>query len=436
MPERANRQARHVVGVDLGGTKILAAVVDAKGRIISRAKQRTPADRPVTEVITRIADTVRVAVTEAGLLVQDIAAVGIAAPGVLDAEAGVVRFAPNLHWRDVPLSAALRQQLGVPVYLENDVNMGTLAEHALGAGRGAKDAIGIFVGTGIGGGIILNGKLHRGRNGSAGEIGHMVIKMGGPRCGCGRRGCLEALASRTAIVRDIQKAIDKGTKSIVPELVKGDMSRLTSGVLAKAVARGDKLTISVLKQAMKSLGIAVGGVVNLLGPEMVILGGGVIEALDDTWLDRVRKTARKYAMPNAMEGVKIVRAQLGDDAVVLGAAVMARQMLAEAPPRRLAAIDIGANSVQLLVGAIRNGQIEQILRDEERITLLGEGESRSGMLTQEAMERTLAAISEFALEASRDGVERVAAFASSALQSAKSGVELVAHVQEEGKRRR
>ncbi len=427
---RSSSEARHVVGVDLGGTKILAAVVDAEGKILSRAKVRTQAHRQAETVIARIADAARSAVEEAGLTLRDIGAVGVAAPGVLDAQAGVVRFAPNLRWRDVPLAAALRQRLGVPVYLENDVNMGTLAEHALGAGRGARDVVGIFVGTGIGGGIIINGHLHRGRNGSAGEVGHMVIRIGGPRCGCGRRGCLEALASRTAIVRDLREAIEGGEKSILPDLAKGDLSRVTSGVLAKAVARGDKLTISVLKRAMKSLGIGVANIVNLLGPEVIILGGGVIEALDDKWLDRVRKVAQKYAMPNAMEGVKIVRAQLGDDAVVLGAAVLARQMMVEAPPRRLAVIDVGTNSVQLLAAALRDGRIERVIKDEERITLLGEGVGQSGRLAPAAIERTLAAISEFALESSRDGIERLVAFTSSAVRAAENGAEFVARVQE------
>ncbi len=430
-PERTNQEARHVVGVDLGGTKILAAVVDPEGHILSRAKMRTQAHRPAAEVIARIAEAVRRAVADAELTLQDIGAVGVAAPGVLDAQAGVVRFAPNLHWHDVPLSAALRQQLGVPVYLENDVNMGTLAEHTLGAGRGAKDLVGIFVGTGIGGGIILDGRLHRGRNGSAGEVGHMVVQIGGPRCGCGRRGCLEAVASRTAIVRDLTEAIEDGAKSVLPELVKGDLSRITSGVLAKAVARGDKLTISVLKRATKGLGIGIAGIVNFLGPEMIILGGGVIEALDDSWLDRVRKVAHKYAMPNAMEGVKIVRAQLGDDAVVLGAAVLARQMQMEAPPRRLAVMDIGGNSVQLLAASVRDGRIDQVLKDEERITLLGEGIEQTGALSPAAMERTLAAVSEFALEAARDGIERLVAFADSTVRSAENGAEFVTRIREE-----
>ncbi len=430
-PEPTSRAAHHVVGVDLGGTKILAAVVDSDGHIVSRAKARTQPERPVTEIIATIADTVRAAVAKASLQMQDIGAVGITAPGVLDAQAGVVRFAPNLHWRDVPLAAALRQQLGLPIYLENDVNMGTLAEHTLGAGRGARDVVGIFVGTGIGGGIILNGRLHTGYNGSAGEIGHMVIRMGGPRCGCGRRGCLEALASRTAIVRELTAAIEGGAKSVLPELVKGDLNRLTSGALAKAVAQGDKLAISVLKRATKSLGIGVANVVNLLGPEMVILGGGVMEALDDRWIERVRQVARKHALPNAMEGVKIVRAQLGDDAVALGAAVLARQRLVEAPPRRLAVMDIGVNSVNLLTATLRNGQIEQVIRDEERITLLGEGVSQSGALSPAAVERTLAAISELTREAARDGIERLVAFVTSAVRNAENGEAFVARARQE-----
>ncbi len=427
----ADHAGAYMVGIDLGGTKILAGVVDAEGRILARAKLRTQADRPAAEVIASIGEAVRSAVAQAGLSMEQISAIGVAAPGVLDAAAGVVRFAPNLRWRDVPLAAALRKDLGVPVYLENDVNMGTLAEHVLGAGRGARDVVGIFVGTGIGGGIILNGRLHRGRNGSAGEVGHMTVKMGGPRCGCGRRGCLEAVASRTAIVRDLRAAIDAGAASVLPKLVKGDLDRLTSGALAEAVRRGDKLTIKVLKRATKSLGIGVGSIVNFLGPEMVILGGGVIEALDDAWLERVRRVAHLYAIGNAMEGVKIVRAQLGDDAVMLGAAVLAQQMLVEAPPNRLAVIDIGTNSVEMLAAAVRNGRLEQVLRDEERITLLGEGFEQTGMLAPAAMERTLAAISEFALESARIGVERLMALATSAVRSAENGPAYVERIRQE-----
>jgi glucokinase len=429
--ELTNRTAPPVVGIDLGGTKILAAVVDAEGRILARAKARTQPERPTAEVITTIADAVTSAVAQAGLRIDEIGAVGIAAPGVLDAEAGVVRFAPNLRWHDVPLSATLRKHLGVPVYLENDVNMGTLAEHTLGSGRGARDVVGIFVGTGIGGGIILNGRLHRGRNGSAGEIGHMVVQMGGPRCGCGRRGCLEAVASRTAIVRDLKTAIAAGVESVLPKLVKGDLERITSGALAEAVAQHDELTISVLKDATRSLGIGVAGIVNFLGPEMIVLGGGVIEALDDSWLERVRQAAHKYAIGNAMEGVEIVRAQLGDDAVFLGAAVLARQMLAEAPPLRLAVIDIGTNSVELLAAAMRHGHIVQMLRDEERITLLGEGFDQTGVLSAAAMDRTLAAISEFALESTRSGIDRLVALATSAVRSAENGAEFVERVRQD-----
>lgn len=429
---RQDGRDRYVIGIDLGGTKILAAVVDAEGRILARAKMRTQARRSSSQVIDRIAEAAQEAANSARVSFDRIAAIGIAAPGVLDAEAGVVRFAPNLGWRDVPLAAALRQKLGVPVFLENDVNMGTLAEYVLGAGRGANDVVGIFVGTGIGGGLILNGRLHRGKNGSAGEIGHMVIQIGGPRCGCGRRGCLESIASRTAIVRDLADAVERGTKSVLTKLAKkGDVRSITSGVLAKAVAAGDPLTLSVLKRAMKALGIGVANVVNLLGPEMVILGGGVIEALDDTWLDRVRAVAQKYAMANAMEGVKIVRAQLGDDAVVLGAAVWARQMMAEAPSRRIAVMDIGANSVQMLVAAARNGRIEQVLKDEERITRLGEGVEKTGSLSEQAIERTMAAIAEFVLEARRDGVERVVAFADSAVRVAENGLSFVEQIRKE-----
>lgn len=318
----------NVVGVDMGGTKTLAAVVDADGNILSTAKIQTQAKSKTSIVIDRIAECIREAIDNAPVDTNSIEAVGIGAPGPLDPDTGVVIFAPNLGWKNVPLKTELETRVNIPTFVDNDVNVGTLGEHTFGAGRSVKDLVGIFVGTGIGGGIILNGKLYHGASKTAGEIGHIIVKAGGPKCGCGNRGCLEALASRTAMTKEFKKAIEKkGKKSILSNLTGGDLGLIRSGVLAKALHSNDKLTRKVFKNTTKYLGIGIGSIVNFLNPEMIVLGGGVVEAVGDKFIDNIRKATKKYALPDTLKDVEIVGAQLGDNAGVLGAAALARQKL-------------------------------------------------------------------------------------------------------------
>ncbi len=319
----------NVIAVDMGGTKILAAVVNAEGDILGTAKIPTKADKGAAVVIDRIASCIQKAVDKSRVAQASIQAVGIGAPGPLDPGTGIVLFAPNLGWTDVPLKTELENRVGLPTFVDNDVNVGTLGEHAFGAGKGMSTLVGIFVGTGIGGGIIMDGELFHGASQTAGEIGHIIVKAGGPRCGCGTRGCLEALASRTAITRQLQKAIvKKGKKSILPELTGGDLKLIRSGALAKALRSNDKLTMKVFKKATKYLGVGIASIVNFLNPEMIVLGGGVVEALDDSFLDDITAVVADYSLPNTLSGVRIVKAQLGDDAGILGAAALARQRLA------------------------------------------------------------------------------------------------------------
>ncbi len=317
----------NVIGVDMGGTKILSAVIGPEGNILGTAKVPTKADRGPSVVIDRIADSIRKAIDKSGVAPTSIEAVGIGAPGPLDPATGVVIFAPNLRWKDVRLKDELEARVGFPTFVDNDVNVGTLGEHVFGAGQGFQNVVGIFVGTGIGGGIILQGELFHGASKTAGEIGHIIVKAGGPRCGCGTRGCLEAIASRTAMTKQFRKAIKKGQKSVLSELTGGDLTAIRSGVLAKAIRLNDKLTLKVIKKTTKYLGVGIGSIVNFLNPEMIVLGGGVVEALDDTFLDDIRAAAEKYALPNTLSGVQIVPAKLGDNAGILGAAALARQRI-------------------------------------------------------------------------------------------------------------
>jgi glucokinase len=317
----------YVIGMDLGGTKIFAAVVDKKGRIVSEAKQKTKADKGPKAVLERIAETARLAAQVGHIEWEQIKGVGIGAPGPMDPDSGIVYNPPNLPgWNEIALGPRLSKALDVPVCLENDVNLGTLGEHALGVGQGTQDMVGIFVGTGVGGGLVLDGKLRSGYRHAAAEVGHMIILADGPVCGCGKRGCLEAVASRTAIERDIRLGLAAGRESIIPELTEEGTKRLTSGLLAKAWRRGDPLVTEIMQRAQSYLGLLTASIVNLVDPEMIVFGGGVIEALDDEFLDPIRVTARQYYIQQSnADKIRIVTATLGDYAGVLGAAVLTRQ---------------------------------------------------------------------------------------------------------------
>jgi glucokinase len=316
----------YIVGVDLGGTKILAGVFKNPLECIGSAKVSTKSQRGVEAVIERIARCVQDAVDEADLTLKQVAGVGIGAPGAVDFAAGTVIFAPNMEgWKDVPLKKSLEKHLDVPVFVENDCNIAALGVHVAELKAKPRNLIGMFVGTGIGGGIIVNGELYAGFNHTAGEIGHMVVDVNGPKCGCGNKGCLEALASRTAIFQQIKAGVKDGEKTILTEMLGNDLSDLRSNDLRKAIRRGDKFVDRIVESAAEYLGIATANLVNILGPEVVVLGGGVIEALADEMMSVIIETAQDYAMPGTMKDVEIIASKLGDSAGITGGAVLARR---------------------------------------------------------------------------------------------------------------
>jgi glucokinase len=321
-----NTKNEHVVGVDLGGTKILAGVFDHTLDSSGVAKVSTKSQRGVDKVIERIARCIQDAVDEADLSMKQIAGVGIGAPGAVDFGAGTVIFAPNLEgWKEVPLKKELEKQLGVPVFVENDCNIAALGVYVAELKSKPKHMLGIFIGTGIGGGIIINGELYSGVGHTAGEVGHMVLEVSGPKCGCGNKGCFEALASRTAIFQQIKAGIKAGEKTILTDMLGDDLADLRSGDLRKAIRRGDKFVDRVVEGAAEYIGIATANLINILNPEVVVLGGGVMEALADEMMGVILETAKDYAMPGAMKGVDIVASKLGDSAGITGAAVLARR---------------------------------------------------------------------------------------------------------------
>ena len=312
----------------MGGTNIAAALVGPSGQVRARHRNRTPRDTSPQDVLKAISNTIRGLLDQGGAKPQDLCGIGLGVAGVVDTDAGLVVKTPNMNLSGLQVVAPLRKRFGVPIVLGNDVDVGTLGECWLGAARGAQNVVGIFVGTGIGGGVICHGRLVRGARLAAGEIGHIVMQIDGPLCGCGNRGCLEALASRTAIERDIRQALKAGRKSAVVEMLEGDRKApIRSSVLSKALKRRDPLVTEVMERASTVLGYACLTVRHLLDPEVIVLGGGVIEACGDFVTPIVMRVVEADALPGARKAGEIVESALGDDAGVLGAVAMTRQHL-------------------------------------------------------------------------------------------------------------
>lgn len=316
-----------VVAVDLGGTKLFAGAVDLDGTVLSRIFERTTdlKDQP-GPLLDRIAQSVRDAAAQAGLSLEQLGAVGLGIPGPLDAERAVVSVAPNLGWGRLEVRAEIERRLpGPPVFLENDVRAAALAEHRLGAGRGYPSMVAIFVGTGVGGGLIIDGRVYHGARGGAGEVGHILFSGGGLSCPCGRKGCLEALAARGAVAGYVKQAVASGKPSVLVEITKGaDLSQVTSGDVARAISEfRDAVAIKAVLKSARYVGLAIGGLVNLLDPHLVVIGGGVAESLGEPYVVEAARAARTRIFADAARDVPIVASVLGDDAGLLGAAMTA-----------------------------------------------------------------------------------------------------------------
>lgn len=325
-----------IVGVDLGGTKILAVVVTGDRTIIARCKKRTRADTDCEKVLRRLAKAVKGAVEEAGMALGDVRAVGVGVPGPVDSRTGVIHSAPNLGWGRVEVGRILQEMIGQPVYIGNDTNLCTLGEVDLGAARGVDSAIGVFVGTGIGGGIIVNGELLEGATGAAAEFGHMIIKYDGKKANTGWPGTVESLAARPAIMANIIERIEAGKKSIVRELVEEAVGKwdpetapreIGSGLLARAYEAGDKVVRKAVERSAYLVGLGLAATVHLLNPQMVIIGGGVVEAIGKPYVDIAAEAIRANTFPVAHQHLRVVEAMLGDEAGVLGAVSLARRRL-------------------------------------------------------------------------------------------------------------
>lgn len=322
-----SKQKVYALGIDLGGTKTLAAVVDiTTGEVVGSERKRTSAEKG-QEYISQHIINISTAVLESAKLPDGatISAVGIGAAGQIDRKKGIVVDAPNLGVKDMAIADILGKQFGKPVAVGNDVEVAALGEYLYGSGRGYSTFVVIFVGTGIGSGIVQNGRLYSGLTGTAGEVGHMTIQAGGRICPCGSRGCLEAYASRTAITKAIMAEIHHGRDSVLTgeaelQLKKGE-TIIRSGLLANALNQGDALVIEIITEAADYLGYGLASVMNFYNPECIILGGGVIEAID-LLFERAVHRARHTALADPGRKTKIMRAKLGDFSGVVGAACL------------------------------------------------------------------------------------------------------------------
>jgi glucokinase len=312
-------------GIDLGGTKIQAVIVADGGAVLGESRLPTPTDGGPPDVAATMADAVRAAADQAGAAAGDLEGVGVGSPGAVNARAGTVASARNLpDWEEpYPLRKTLVDALGTKVRLGNDVQVATDAEFALGSGQPYRSILGVFWGTGVGGGIVLSGKPWIGRS-AAGEIGHMVVEMGGRRCPCGRRGCMEAYAGRLAMETRAREMQEKGEKTRLFEIMEErGRDRLTSGVWARALKTEDPVATKLMKQAVKALGAGVASAVNLLDVEAVVIGGGMGVRLGEPLVERIREAMMPHLFVDSNPPAVHVAA-LGDLGGAIGASLLVK----------------------------------------------------------------------------------------------------------------
>jgi glucokinase len=317
------------IGFDLGGTKMMAVVYDRKFNALGRKRKKTK-NAENGNGLDRIGETIEEALDDAKVSRERIAGVGVGSPGPLDLDKGIILETPNLGWKNVELKAFLERKFKCPAVIGNDVDVGTYGEYRFGAGQKERCVLGIFPGTGIGGGCVYEGKILRGKKGSCLEIGHMqMILTGGRLCGCGQKGCLETISSRLAISADCAMAVFRGEAPNLQKLAGTDLANIRSGVLHDAIEAGDKVVEQIVRNAAKMIGIAAANVTNLLAPDVIVLGGGLVEALEKIFVEEVSRTVAKRAMGSFAKTTEVRAAKLGDDAGALGAAALIADTLKE-----------------------------------------------------------------------------------------------------------
>lgn len=309
------------IGIDLGGTKLLSAIIDkSSGEVLTSVKKKTKKDKGADRIVEKIIESIDELLEENIVTKSEITSIGIGAAGQVDREKGVLLASPNLDCFNVQLKSIIENRFSIPTFVGNDVEIATLGELKFGAGKEYKNLVCVFVGTGVGSCIVIDGKLYNGATGTAGEIGHVVVDYGGRQCGCGAMGCLEAYASRSAIEKRITGALKKGRKSVILKYME-DGKAISSGMIKKSLEQKDELVTQALDEASEYLSAGIASVINFINPELVILGGGLIDAIDYFYEKTILK-AHVKALPVPASQIKFSKAELGDFSGVIGAAFL------------------------------------------------------------------------------------------------------------------
>jgi glucokinase len=307
------------IGIDLGGTKIIGGLVDAYGRVTARLKIPTEASSGYAGIVGKITGLIRDIIEASGTEKDGIERIGIAAAGQIEKGSHRIVFSPNLGIRNVPLKDDVERAVGITTFIENDVNAATYGEWRFGLKGDPGNVLGIFVGTGIGGGLILDGKIYRGFSNVGGEIGHMTVNAYGYPCHCGNTGCFEAYCGGAYVVNRVRRRLEEGYRGKIWSLIGGDMDILNTGHIEKASREGDEFCAAVWGEVVEYLGVGVASLVNILNPELIVFGGGVIFGSKDL-MDEAKAVAKKRAMTGSLEGLRFEKTRLGEDAAIAGAA--------------------------------------------------------------------------------------------------------------------
>lgn len=313
---------QYLVGVDIGGTNIKLGLMDGRAHIKGKHLFSTTSFKGKDALIDAIVSEIESLLKKYNVKKKDISGVGIGAPGIVDIRTGTIHTLTNIpDWHEVRLGDILKKRLKLPVFVDNDVNVMALGELFFGAGRGAVNMLCIALGTGVGGGLIFDGRLYRGSSYAAGEVGHIPINEDGPKCNCGGRACMEAYVGINYIIRDVVEKIRSGVKTSITEIVKGDLTKITPMEISKAADAGDEFAKNVYLKLGQKIGIGLTGVVNLLNLEKIVIGGGVAEA-GKILFDSITNTINERAMKLSAKTVKVIKAKFGYDAGLVGAATL------------------------------------------------------------------------------------------------------------------
>ena len=313
----------YYIGLDVGGTTFKAGVVTEDGRIVHKDAMPTGIERPYQEIIADMAALCKKVAADAGIEMSEIRSIGVGVPGLFDNKTGMIPFCTNLGWHDIPFVAEMKKHLDTPVYGDNDATVAGLAESVAGVSAGIKDSVFLTLGTGVGGGIIIDGKPYSGAHGCGSEIGHMMIKMGGELCTCGNYGCFERYASATAIIREARKAIVEYPESSMLAACGGDPEKLNAKIVIDAAKAGDAAAKAVFGGYVQALAVGIINIINMLDPEVIVLGGGV-SAAGEFLLNAVREAVKPMVFFKTMPYARIELAQLGNDAGIIGAAMLGK----------------------------------------------------------------------------------------------------------------